>query len=887
MAQPARIILVDGTALIYRAYYAIPGSFSTSSGLPTNAIYGFATMFRKMLSGRRPEMAAMVFDPPGPTFRDEKYPEYKAQRSPMPDDLRAQLPWIDKLVEAHNFPLLRVPGFEADDVIGTLTRLALEEGMEVFIVSGDKDFAQLLSDRVRMIDTLRDITYDPELVRKKWGVPPEQFVDLLALMGDKIDNIPGVPGIGQKGASKLLESYGSLDGILENVDELKGRQQKNLHEYRDQALLSRELATIERHVELPLGLDDLRLTPPEPEDLNVVYKELEFYSLLSAEEDADAERVEQADYVLGASVDELDRFLAELPQDRPVAVVPLFDAPSAVTGLLAGLAVATEPGSGRWIPIFGDEGLGDAGIDRLRPWLEDSSRPKVAHNAKLLWIALRRVGVELGGVVGDTLLESYLVDPTKLIPHRLGQIARQYLRRTLPAPKQVLGAGKTLRPFSAVEAEDLVPWACQRADVVVESWPLVRQCLEKEGHLQTFVDVDLPLARLLGAMEADGIAVDRDDLHRVGEEFRSRLGEIEADIFSLAGHEFNVGSPKQLSTVLFEELGLPVIKRTKSGYSTNAEVLQRLAPKHEIARHLLEYRKLAKLINTYTDVLQAAVNPNTGRIHASFQQTVSATGRLISTDPDLQRTPIKTPQGKRIRQSFIARPGCRLISADWSQIELRLLAHFTSDALLVESFSKNVDVHLRTASEIFGCSIDEIAPEQRGIGKLINFSTIYGQGATALAQIVGVPRKEAQRYIDGYFEAYSGVRSWLDRTIEQGHETGYVTTILGRRRYIPELSHNSYMERSAGERMAANTPIQGSAADICKLAMLAIARSLRSAGLGTRLLLQVHDELVFEAPEDEIDSVCEIVRREMENPYPLSIPLVVEVGVGDTWAEAH
>ena len=895
MATPERLILVDASSLIYRAYYAIPANFTTAAGLHTNAIYGFATMFRKLLSGRQPERGAVVFDAPGATFRDEKYPAYKAQRPRMDPELREQLEEIDKLVEAHRFARLRVPGYEADDVIGTLTRQAVAAGMEVHIISGDKDFAQLIGERVRMIDTLRDVTFDPELVRKKWGVTPDKFVDLLAMMGDKIDNIPGIPGVGQKTAHKLLDTYGSLDGVLANIDELKGKQKQRFEDYRDQALLSRELATIDCNVELELGLDDLVLSPVSTAELNALYKRLEFYSLLSEEEAGAAQAAaSDADFAAITELAQLDALLAELPgrDEGAVALFPVVDAPSSVRGALAALAMSTGPNWARLIPLACAGGLGDAALERLRPWLADPRRAKLGHDCKALWVALRRCGLELAGVVGDAMLESFLVDPNKLIPHRLDQLVKEYLQRTIPPAKRILGAGKKARRFSELDAAELCEWSCQQVEAIAAAFPAIRERLDEEGHREVLEQVELPLSWVLGQMELDGIAVDSDDLAKMGEEFEGRLAELEAAIFAIAGRRFNIASPKQLGEVLFDELGLPVIKRTKTGYSTNAEVLERLAAKtelagHEIAEHLLEHRKLAKLINTYTEVLQHAVNPATGRVHATFQQTVGVSGRLITTDPDLQRTPIRTPEGKRIRRAFVARPGCKLVSADWSQIELRLLAHFSGDRHLIEAFAEGLDVHARTASQLFEVAVEEVDRSQRGVGKLVNFATIYGQGATALGQILKVPRKQAQAYIDGYFAYYEGVRAWLDATIAQAHVDGHVSTLLGRRRVIPELLSNNWQDRQAGERIAANTPIQGSAADICKLAMLAIAGELAETGLATKMLLQIHDELVFEAPVAEVEQVQAIARRHMEQVGELSVPLVVEVGVGDSWAEAH
>jgi DNA polymerase-1 len=887
MAPTERLILVDGSSLIYRAYYAIPANFSTSQGLPTNAIYGFATMFKKVLSGKTPEYGAVVFDAPGKTFRAEKYPEYKSHRPRMDTELKQQLPWIDKLVHAHHFPLLRVPGYEADDIIATLVEQANAANIEVHIISGDKDFAQLISEQVRMVDTLRDVVYTPELVRKKWGVPPQQFVDWQAMVGDKADNIPGVPGIGAKGAALLLERFSDLETILASTEELKGRQKNNLVEFADQARLSQELATLDRATPLEQSLQDLRLQLPESNALNELYTELEFYSLLSA----DAAALEQgADddctyEVLGAT--DIEQFVEQLALQEHVAVLPLFDLPSPVTGTLAALAICSKAKHATLLPIAGPDGLGVGVLAHLKPWLENAKKAKLCHNAKELWVCLQRLGIELQGVVGDTILESFLVDPTRLTPHRIDQIVKDVLHTTVPPAKHILGSGKKERRFSELTSEEMREWSGQQVDAVFQCWPKLRERLLRENQRAYLEDIDLPLSWLLGSMELAGILVDPKSLAAMGKEFSTRLAGYESEIFEHAGRTFNIASTKQLSTVLFDEMKLPVIKRTKSGYSTKAEVLEKLAEKHEIAKVLLQHRKLAKLINTYTDVLQREVNPTTGRVHATFQQTVGATGRLITTDPDLQRTPVKTPEGRRIRETFIAKEGHRLVSADWSQIELRLLAHFTDDTLLVESFNNNLDVHARTASQLFKCDVAEVTKKQRRVGKLVNFATIYGQGSTALGQILGVPKKEAQSYIAGYFEAYSGVRTWLDETMEAALECGFVTTLLGRRRYIPELSSNSFMIRQAGERIAANTPIQASAADICKVAMLNIAREMKARDMRATMLLQIHDELVFECPHDEVEELTSLVKSKMETVHPLNVPLVADVGVGANWSEAH
>jgi len=883
-----RVILIDGSWLIFRAYFAIPTSFSNSSGLSTNAIYGFAGMFRKMLGGKTPKYGAVVFDSAAATHRELKYPEYKANRPEIPADLSPQFAWIDKVVHAHNFPLLRLDGYEADDIIGTLAKKADAEGMEVYIVSGDKDFSQLVNDNIRMVDTMRDITYDAELVRKKWGVPPSKFIDLLALMGDKIDNIPGVPSIGQKTAATLLDTYGSLDGIYAHIDDLKGKQKSTLVEHKDQAYLSQDLATITTDIDLGVGFDALELKEPDRGKVNALFLELEFYSLIEKDPERSAERAERSAYRICRTVEEVAAELAALGTEAPAALGLVWSRPHPGGGESAGLAVSPAPEQGFYVPILGDGGLGAAGWDVLRSWLADPAAPKLTFCFREVWRELRRVGVELAGVVGDVQLGSFLIDPTKLVPHTLDRVVKQFLHRTIPEAKTILGAGKSELRFSQVPIEAAGDYACMIADAVGAIWTAQVPLLEEIGLLEHLRTHDLPLSMVLAEMELAGIKVDQPDLKALGEEFATDLAGITATIYELAGRPFNINSPKQLGELLFDELKLPVQKKTKTGYSTAAEVLEKLAADgHTICERIIAHRKLDKLINTYTSVLQQEVNPLTGRVHATFNQTVSVTGRLITTDPDIQRTPVRTREGVRIRQAFIPEPGHRLISADWSQIELRLLAHFTGDERLVEAFQQGADVHRRTASELFGVPLDAVDATQRNIGKTVNFATIYGQGATALAQQLGLDRKEAKRYIDHYFEVYSGVRTWLDATIAQAIADGYVLTLYGRRRYIPELTSNNVITQQFGQRVAANTPIQGSAADLCKAVMLGLPARLADAGLKTRMLLQIHDELVFEAPEADVEASRAIIAEAMETVYPLRVPLVVEVGVGGSWAEAH
>jgi len=889
MAPPARVVLIDGTAMIYRAWYALPTNLQTSQGLTTNAVFGFATMFRKLFAGRTPTCGAVVFDAPGKTFRDAKFPAYKAQRPRMSPDLRAQLAWIDRVVAVNGFPSLRVPGFEADDVIGTLAVQAAAAGHDVQIVSADKDFAQLITEQIKMFDAIRDVTYDPELVRKKWGSPPERFIDFLALTGDKIDNVPGIPGVGNKTASRLLETYGDLEGVLAHAEELKGKLRERVVEHADQARLSRELVTIEIAVPLEVTFDQLVIVPPEPGLLNELYLELEFYSLISDEAREAVSAL--ADDVSYSAVDSLDalantvQWLLEGPAE-PVAVAGLMDFEPPTPSPLIGLALATEPGEAFYVPFVAPEGgLGDEALELLRPWLEADDRPKVAHDAKRLELELKRRGVTLRGITFDVQLASFLIDPGHLIPHRLDQLAKEYLHRVLQAPKTVVGAGQALIRFSEAPLSAVAPFACHRVDAVRSMLQPVRERLEGAGQVEQ-LGRDQALSHVLADMELAGIRIDVPALDAAEADFRGRVAAAEALAFELAGHEFNLKSTKQLATVLYEELGLPVYGRTKTGYSTKQELLERLGREgHAIAQAVLEHRTFVKLINTYTEVLRAAVRPD-GRIHTHLQQTTGVSGRIITTDPDLQKTPVTTPEGRRIRKAFVTDPGWSIVSADWSQIELRLLAHVSEDPLLVDSFERGVDVHARTASQLFDCDVAEVTREQRQIGKTVNFATIYGQGATALSQLLLIKRADAKAYQERYFAAYAGVTRWRDATVAEARETGYATTMLGRRRIIPELSSNDAMLRTAGERIAVNTPIQGTAADLCKLVMLQVPRRLREAGLRSRMVLQIHDELLLEAPDDEVEATSAIVRDCMESTVTLTVPLVVDVGVGANWAEA-
>jgi DNA polymerase-1 len=911
-----RVVIVDGTALVYRAFFAIPPHLKTKEGRLTNATFGFASMFKKLFSQKRPRYGAVIFDAPGKTFREEKYQHYKAQRPPMPGELSSQLQDITDVVRVNRFPILRIPGYEADDVIGTLALQGKAAGAEVVIVSSDKDFAQLIGDGVRMHDTIKDVAYDRELVKKKWGVWPEQMVDYLALMGDSVDNIPGVAGIGQKGAQQLLEEHGSLTALLAvhetAPDTLKPRIKKALDVGRDAAILSQSLATIDTAALLPMGVSDLIIEDASIEEKNALFSRLEFYSLLGRDEAKaarDHSQGEATDSAVAGSADDIAAFMGAVAADAVVALWAGIDGEvhqNALRGRLSGVAVGARvagsadgaddaAGTGDvvktiWVPVD------DARLMALLPMLQDPARKKVVHDEKALRVLLKRHGITLRGVVFDTRLASFLCDPTRLLPHELQQCSKEWLQRSLPVRKDLCGSGKDERALADVDATAAAAFAAEHVACVLDMHaPLDKLLVERDQRAQ-LTDLELPLSAVLADMELAGIAVDAAELKSIGDELRARLRDVEGEVHRLAGRSFNIGSPKQMGEVLFDELKLPVLKRTKTGYSTDADVLDRLSAKHPICAQILEHRKLDKLLNTYIDFLTVESTLHADhRVRATFQMTTGATGRLITTEPDLQRTPVKTAEGTRIRRAFVATPDAVgrervLVDADWSQIELRLLAHVSGDEVLVDAYTRGIDIHRKTAAQIFGKAAEDVDKAERDVGKTINFATIYGQGATALAAQLKIERKEAQRRIDQYFELYSGVARYVTDAVEMALEQGFAETIMGRRRIIPELSSKSPMDRGFGERVAVNTPIQGSAADICKLTMLRLHRRLQTEVPTARMLLQIHDELVFECPTAQSEHVARICREEMERrdfgKTTLRVPLVAEVGIGASWGDA-
>jgi DNA polymerase I len=880
-----KLVLVDGNALVYRAFFAIPPHLRTRSGLHTNAIFGFVSMFRK-LNAKRPSHGAVVMDAPGKTKRDEMYADYKAQRAPMPPELAAQLPYIDRAVQVHGYPLLRVPGVEADDVIGTLAKQGRARGMEVLIVSSDKDFTQLMDEHVRMIDTIKDVTYDRELVRKKWGVWPEQIIDLLALMGDSSDNIPGVAGIGQKGATQLLADFASLSSLLEEAAKasdhdprMPSRARKALIAGADDARLSQKLATIDCAVDMPTQVGDLALPAVDVGVQQAFFAEMEFFSLLDHAAKQSAKKVQQQEDASGAATDRWTSVAQALPHvdtlhKHTVAVLPMLEGVHAPHARLLGCVLAFADGATKRSVV-----VDAAAFPALVPWLQHPEAKKVVHDAKGLEGLWWRMGVRMRGVVHDTQVASFLVDPTKIIPHVFDEVVKEYLQRGVPSLKDIAAAD---------EATQSSHW-CERAAALLDLHPQLMTKLEERAQLHVMNTLELPLRAALVDMEHVGIAVDAAHIEHLDAQWRARLQQEEAEVHRLAGRAFNIGSPKQLGEVLFDELKLPVIKKTKTGYSTDAEVLERLEKKHPIARAILAYRKTDKLLNTTIDVLQEERRRHAdARVRACFQQTASATGRLITSEPDLQRTPIRSADGGHVRRCFIATPHTErvLVDADWSQIELRLLAHFSGDALLLDAFATGADVHKRTAAQIFSVAEDDVTKAQREVGKTVNFATIYGQGASALAQQLDIERAQALKYIDAYFHTYAGVKQFAEEAVRTAERDGYASTLLGRRRIIPELASKSPMDRSFGERVAVNTPIQGSAADICKMVMVQLHAWLRESFPRAHLLLQIHDELVVECEPHEVNAVAAKMKQLMEGVVQLRVPLLAEVGVGKSWGEA-
>lgn len=904
-----KLYLIDGMAFAFRSFYAIRADLTDTKGRPTNAVYGFARILLKLLREHDPAYIAVVFDAPGETFRDQMYAEYKSTRRETPPALLSQFPMIHELVDAMNIARLCVPGVEADDVIGTLARQAEAQGLDTVIVSGDKDLLQLVTDRVVVYDPAKGdagVWLNREQVVERFGVGPERVPDALALIGDTADNVPGVRGIGEKTAKALLEKYGSLDNLYAHLEELKGKQKERLAEDREQAYFSRELVTVRTDVTLDIAIADCRRRVPQPDRIIDVFGALEFHSLINEIlPDAGKGREARLDYRLVLTKEELDRALAEMRAAGEFAIDTETTSTDPMRAELVGISISAKEGTAYYIPVgHAPEALcrqrdpddltsieqlapvpKETVLERLRPLLADPGIGKIGHNIKYDLVVLERAGAPMDGIVMDTMVASYLTDPSRL-RHNLNEVSLQYLQRKLIPITDLIGKGSKTITFDQVPVDRACEYACEDADMALRLAAVFRPLLRERRLGLLFESVELPLIRVLARMEQRGVALDLNLFAVLREEMERRLGALEREIVELAGEPFNINSPKQLQEILFGKLGLQPRRKTKTGFSTDVDVLEELAHEHPLPEKVLEYRTLEKLRGTYVDALPKLVHPATGRVHTSFNQAVAATGRLSSSDPNLQNIPIRTEIGRRIREGFV--PGAKdmcLISADYSQIELRILAHLSADENLRSAFFADADIHRDTAARVFGVAPEDVTPEMRRQAKAVNFGVVYGISPFGLARNLGIAQTDAARFIEAYFKQYPRVRDWLDATIAQARADGYVTTLLQRRRYLPELQSGDMNARRAAERAAVNTPVQGSAADIIKLAMLRTDAVL--AAMQAHLLLQVHDELIAEAPEQVAAEAAAVMKKAMEEAITLDVPLKVDVGIGKNWAEAH
>ena len=893
---PRRLVLVDGSSYLYRAFHAMP-SLTNSKGQPTGAAYGMTNMLKRLEAEVQPELAAVVFDARGKTFRDDLYPEYKANRPPMPMELRSQIEPIHAIVRALGFPVLVEGGVEADDVIGTLAEQARQKGLDVLVCTGDKDMAQLVDERVTMVNTMDDPVLDADGVTAKFGVPPESIVDYLALVGDTVDNVPGVPKVGPKTASKWLAEYGTLENLVARADEIKGKVGENLRASLEQIPLSKELVTIRRDVPLEVGPLDLELVEPDVEALKTLYGELEFRTwlgeLLDAGGDAPAE-APAAEYETVLDESALDAWIERLGAADAIAFDTETTSLDYMRADLVGVSFAVEPGHAAYVP-FGHDYTGapeqlppELVLGKLRPILESERPAKIGQNLKYDMSVLARAGIHLAGIAFDTMLESYVLDSTAT-RHDMDSLALKYLGHRTIHYEDIAGKGAKQLTFNQIPVEDAGPYAAEDADVTLRLHRVLRPRLEEHASLATLCDtVEIPLVPVLSRVERNGVRIDVRRLNQQSAELADRMREIEASAHEAAGGPFNLGSAKQIQTILFDRLGLPVLAKTPKGQPSTAEsVLQELAFDHALPKLILEHRAMSKLKSTYTDALPACVNPATGRVHTSYHQAVASTGRLSSSDPNLQNIPVRTHEGRRIRQAFVADDGYRLVAADYSQIELRIMAHLSGDRGLLDAFASGADIHRATAAEVFAGGAGEVTDEQRRSAKAINFGLIYGMSAFGLARQLGIERGEAQSYVDLYFSRYPGVKAYMDATRESARDRGYVETVFGRRLYLPEIKSSNIHRRQYAERTAINAPMQGTAADIIKRAMLDLDAWIAESGVPVRMIMQVHDELVFEVAGEAVGEVTPIIRERMNAAAELSVPLVVDVGTGDNWDEAH
>lgn len=886
-----RLVIIDGNSLINRAFYALP-DLVTREGIHTNGVFGFVKMINKVQEDYRPDYLSVAFDLKAPTFRHIQYKEYKAQRKKMPNELAQQMPILKDILDAYKIHRTELDGFEADDLIGTIAKLCAEKGLEVIIVTGDRDALQLVSENIKVMITKKGISnlevYDRAMVKEKYGVTPERIIDFKGLVGDKSDNIPGVPGIGEKTASKLLNEFSTVEELIMNVDNISSKSHREkIRDNAEIALLSKRLATIKIDIPLDIDIEELRLVEPDNEKLIELFKKYEFNSLIktliregeNGEEISGGANIKEVNIEVVENVDRLNEIINMIQTVKSFAMKIFKEDNNLKADKILGISLCLDSDNNYYINVKENEEL----LFSLKEVFENEEIKKSGHGLKKEVISLLRYDITLMGIEFDTFIASYLLEPSRS-DYDVSDLAGQYLGIKISSQEELLGKGKHAKKFSDLSDSDLSKYGGDCCAVVVNVKKLLSEELDKLELSNLFKEVEMPLIEVLANLEYEGFKVDTDVLKRLDDEFTAKIEEITNQIYGLAGEEFNINSPKQLGVILFEKLGLPVIKKTKTGYSTSHDVLEKLLKRHPIVPLLIDYRQIVKLKSTYVDGLFNLINPITAKIHSSFNQTVTVTGRISSTEPNLQNIPIKLEMGRRIRKVFVASDEKHsLIDADYSQIELRVLAHMSGDKNLIGAFGEDEDIHTLTASQVFNIPIDKVTSLERGRAKAVNFGIVYGISDFGLATNLNIIRKEAKKYIDQYFKKYEGVKAYMDNEVKKGKEMGYVTTILNRRRYIPELKSNNFNLRSFGERTAMNTPIQGSAADIIKIAMIKVFNELRRRNLKSKLILQVHDELIIDAYDDEIDEVKELLRENMEKAVELRVPLKVDMNVGDNW----
>jgi DNA polymerase-1 len=903
---PNQLILIDGSSFLFRAFHAVP-PLTNAQGQPTNAVYGVSNMLRKLINDYNTPYFAVVFDAPGKTFRHDLYEQYKAHRPPMPDDLRVQIAPLHELIRSLGLPLIIEHGVEADDVLGSLAQNAERQGFKVIISTGDKDMAQLVTEHISLENTMTNTKMDVQGVVEKFGVQPEQIIDYLALMGDTVDNIPGVPKVGPKTAAKWLQEYGSLDNIIANAEQVKGKIGENLRASLGQLPLSRELTTIKCDVALHYSLDDLKRREPDIAALKQQLGSLGFSSWLKTlngdSATAPVAKIETPEQPIAPTSKDYQTILSQADFDtwlRKLQQAELFAFDTETTSLnysdaqVVGVSFAIQVGQAAYIPLAHDYPDAPAHLDReavltvLKPLLEDANKAKLGQNLKYDAHVLANHGIQLCGIAHDTMLQSYVLNSTAT-RHNMDDLAKHYLGVDTIHYEDVAGKGAKQIGFQEVAIETAAEYACEDADITLRLHQTLSQQLQRQASLWAlYQDIEMPLVDVLTRIEANGVLIDSAMLDQQSLELANRMVGIEQQAHDLAGSAFNLSSPKQIQEILFERQNLPILKKTPKGQpSTDESVLQELALDYPLPKLIIDHRSMSKLKSTYTDKLPQQVNNKTGRVHTSYHQAVAATGRLSSSDPNLQNIPIRSEEGRKIRQAFIAAPGYKIVAADYSQIELRIMAHLSGDAGLLAAFSQGVDVHSATAAEVFDVPLDSVTNDLRRSAKAINFGLIYGMSAFGLAKQLGLPRDKAQAYINLYFERYPGVKQYMDDIREQAKQNGYVETLFGRRLYLPDINARNAAQRQYAERTAINAPMQGTAADIIKLAMLACDQWLNDSGVDAKMIMQVHDELVFEVAESQLESCMTKIREIMSNAAELHVPLLVEVGVGENWDEAH